>query len=169
MTGTPGSTEPKAVYRQISGLKESQEAIGEVIREAGKTLRIFDYTLENRGFSSPARIEAIRHFLLAGRAHRLMIALHEPEQLERNAPRLVMLLRDFSHAVAIHRTTGQARGATDPFVLADDHSVWHQMHHDHPRAIVALHSPENAIPLEKRFAEIWELSEPAVSAFTTGL
>lgn len=164
--GNPG-TDPS--YRLISGLQESQAAIGEVISQARTTLRIFDYTLENRGFSSPARIESLRHFLVAGRAHRLLIALHEPELLERNAPRLILLLRQFSAAISIHRTTGQARNAADPFVLADDHSVWHQLHHDQPRAIVALHSPGNASPLLQRFGEIWELSEPAVSASTTGL
>ncbi len=166
---TPGNPANEPSYRLITGLQESQAAIGEVIAQARTTLRIFDCTLENRGFSAPARIEALRHFLLAGRAHRLLVALHEPELLERNAPRLILLLRQFSQSIAIHRTTGQARNATDPFVLADDHSVWHQMHHDQPRAIVALHSPENASPLRQRFEEIWELSEPAVSATTTGL
>jgi hypothetical protein len=57
----------------------------------------------------------------------------------------------------------------DPFVLADDHSVWHQMHHTQLRAIVALHSPADSIPILQRFEEIWDQSEPAVSATTTGL
>ena len=35
----------------------------------------------------------------------------------------------------------QARNATDPFVVADDRSVWRQMHYEQPRSIVALHSP----------------------------
>ena len=54
-------------------------------------------------------------------------------------------------------------------MVADDHSVWHLQHHDQPRAIVALHSPQDATPLLHRFDEIWELSEPAISATTSGL
>ncbi len=80
-----------------------------------------------------------------------------------------MLLRQLPASIAIHRTVGQARNATDPFVVADDHSVWHLQHHDQPRAIVALHSPQDAAPLRDRFEEIWELSEPAISATTSGL
>jgi hypothetical protein len=161
--------EPNAVYRQISGVAESRAAIDEVIATAQKSLAIFDYTLGNRGFGDPARIERLRHFLLAGRAHRLRIALHDPEVLERHEPRLLMLLRQLPASIAIHRTVGQARNATDPFVVADDHSVWHLQHHDQPRAIVALHSPQDAAPLRDRFEEIWELSEPAISATTSGL
>ena len=166
---TPGKPETHAVYRQISGLAESKAAIDEVIATAQKSLAIFDYTLGNRGYGDPARIERLRHFLLAGRAHRLRIALHDPEVLERHEPRLLMLLRQLPASIAIHRTVGQARNATDPFVVADDHSVWHLQHHDQPRAIVALHSPQDAAPLRDRFEEIWELSEPAISATTSGL
>jgi hypothetical protein len=166
---TLGKPEPHAVYRQISGLAESRAAIDEVIATAQKSLSIFDYTLGNRGFGDPARIEKLRHFLLAGRAHRLRIALHDPDVLERHEPRLLMLLRQLPASIAIHRTVGQARSATDPFVVADDHSVWHLQHHDQQRAIVALHSPQDAAPLRDRFEEIWELSEPAISATTSGL
>ena len=161
--------DPHAEYRQISGVAESRAAIDEVIATAQKSLAIFDYTLGNRGFGDPARIEKLRHFLLAGRAHRLRIALHDPEVLERHEPRLLMLLRQLPASIAIHRTIGQARNATDPFVVADDLSVWHLQHHDQPRAIVALHSPQDAAPLRDRFEEIWELSEPAISATTSGL
>jgi len=104
-----------------------------------------------------------------GRSHRILIALHETELLERENPRLLTLLRQFPMSIEIHRTLAQARNATDPFVLADDHSVWHQLHVEQQRAVVALHLPADALPISQRFDEIWELSEPAVSATTLGL
>ena len=106
---------------------------------------------------------------MAGRSHRLYIALHNTELLERECPRLLQLLRQFPMSIEIHRTLAQARNAMDPFVVADDHSVWHQLHYEQPRAIVALHSPQDTIPIAQRFDEIWELSEPAVSSTTLGL
>ena len=160
---------PEPSYRPLFGMAESQAAIDEVIGAAQRTLRIFDMTLGQRGFNSPQRVERLRSFLVAGRAHRLLIALHETEQLERECPRLLALLRQFPMSIEIHRTVQQARRAMDPFVVADDHSVWHQLHHEQPRAIVALHSPADASPIAQRFDEIWEFSEPAVSATTLGL
>lgn len=166
----PKTDEPgKREYRPLTGIAESQAAIAEVVGSARRVLRIFDMTLANRGFNSPARTEQLRQFLVAGRAHRLMIALHETDLLERDCPRLITLLRQFPMSIEIHRTLAQAREATDPFVVADDHSVWHQMHFEQPRSIVALHSPTDAIPIAQRFDEIWELSEPAVAATKLGL
>lgn len=165
----PGDKPAKPVYRQLSGMAESVAAIDEVIASAQRTLRIFDISLSNRGFSSPARVEKLRHLLVAGRAHRILIALHETELLERENPRLLLLLRQFPMSIEIHRTLAQARDASDPFVIADDHSVWRQMHYTQPRSIVALHAPADALPIVQRFEEIWDLSEPAVSATTTGL
>lgn len=159
----------KPSYRPIYGNAESSAAIDEVIAAAQRTLRIFDVSLANRGFNTPQRAESVRSFLVRGRAHRLMIALHETDPLERECPRLLQLLRQFPMQIEIHRTLAQARDAHDPFVVADDHSVWHQMHFDQPRAIVAVHSPADAMPIQQRFDEIWELSEPAVSATTLGL
>ena len=159
----------KPSYRPIAGIAESAAAIDEVIANAQRTLRIFDVTLGVRGYNAPGRAEALRQFLVRGRAHRILIALHETEPLERECPRLLQLLRQFPMQIEIHRTLAQARDARDPFVIADDHSVWHQMHFEQPRAIVAIHSPADAMPIAQRFDEIWDLSEPAVSATTLGL
>jgi len=160
---------PEPGYRPISGIAESLAAIDDVIAVAQRTIRVFDIALANRGFNSPARAERLREFFVAGRSHRLLIALHETDALEREVPRLLTLLRQFPMSIEIHRTVAQARNAMDPFVVADDHSVWHQQHFEQPRAIVAIHSPADATPLEQRFEEIWHLSEPAVSATTLGL
>ena len=164
-----GDEPPRRESRQLTGIAESQEAIGEVVVTAQRVLRIFDITLAHRGFNSPARIEQLRRFLVAGRAHRVMIALHDTDPMERDCPRLITLLRQFPMSIEIHRTLAQARNAADPFVVADDHSVWHQLHFEQPRAIVALHSPADAMPIAQRFDEIWDLSEPAISATKLGL
>jgi hypothetical protein len=160
---------PKPQDRPIASIAESLEAIDEVIGAAQRTIKIFDISLSNRGFNSPGRAALLRQFFVAGRAHRLYIALHNTDNLERESPRLLQLLRQFPMSIEIHRTVAQARNAMDPFVVADDHSVWHQLHHEQPRAIFALHSPADATPIVQRFDEIWDLTEPAVSATTLGL
>ena len=160
---------PKPSYRAISGIAESMAAIEEVVGAAEHAIRIFDVSLSNRGFNSPGLTEKLRRFLVAGRSHRIFVALHETTLLDRENPRLLQLLRQFPMSIEIHRTLAQARNANDPFVVADDHSVWHQQHFEQPRAIVALHSPADATPIMQRFDEIWALSEPAVSATTLGL
>ena len=67
----------KPQYRPISGIAESQQAIDEVIAAAVSTIRVFDFSLTNRGFNSPARTDRLREFLAQARSHRLLIALHD--------------------------------------------------------------------------------------------
>lgn len=161
----PGhAQEPARSYRLITSYAESRLAIDEVIAAAKVTLSIFDTNLERMGFGNPARIAGLRAFLLAGRAHRLRIVVHDSTHIERHEARLLALLRELPASIAIHRTVGEACRASDPFVLADDHSVWRQFHHEQPRASVALHSPDDAKPLVDRFEAIWALSEQAVSS-----
>jgi hypothetical protein len=164
-----GARPAEPSYRILTSTADSLGAIDEVIATVERTLKVFDVALSYRAFNSPARIDKLREFLVRGRAHRLLIALHGTEALERECPRLLTLLRQFPMSIEIHRTLGQAQQARDPFVVADDHSVWHQLHFEQPRSIVALHSPTDAMPIAQRFDEIWELSEPAVSATTLGL
>jgi hypothetical protein len=128
MTDTEAA-KPEPSYRQISGLAESQGRDRRGDRGRDHDVAIFDFTLGSRGFNSPARADALRQFVVRGRAHRILIALHEPETLERECPRLLALLRQFPMSIEIHRTLAQARNAADPFIVADDHSMWHQLHY----------------------------------------
>jgi hypothetical protein len=99
---TPADEPPKREYRMLSGIAESQAAIGEVVGCAQRLLRIFDITLAQRGFNTPARIEQLRQFLVAGRAHRILIAPDETDPLERDCPRLRAAGGELAHEDAEH-------------------------------------------------------------------
>jgi hypothetical protein len=157
------------VYRLMTGNVDAVSAIDEVIAKATKSLCIFDHSLKERGFNSPERFEVLREFMRRDRANEIQIALHETDGLERDCPRLIMLLRQFPSAVKIHRTSGQGQQADDPFVIADRAHFWHKLHFEHSRSVLSLNSPGDAKPLLDRFDEIWECSEPAVSATVAGL
>ena len=74
---------PKPSYTPISGPAESIAAIEQVISVARNSIRVFDVSLSNRGFNSPKLTESLRRLLVAGRSHRILIALHDTALLER--------------------------------------------------------------------------------------
>jgi len=157
-------------YRILSGHAEAQEAIDNVIGRAGHILRAFDHDdLGGRGFNGVARDATLRKFLMADRINEMRIVLHETGRLERDCPRLLNLLREHPVAIKIHRATGVALQANDPFIIADDAHFWHQLHYQHPRSVLSLDSTIDAKPMLERFEEIWLSSEVAVSASTIGL
>lgn len=156
-------------HRKIEALSDYALAVDEIIRQASRSLKIFDINLRGAGFNSPARIELLEHFFHLNRANRFTLVLHDTNHLQSECPRLVNLLRLFSHASSVYQTTEEARSASDPFIVADDTHYLHRFHHDYPRALLALNDPEGALDLSRRYGEILNASEPSAPATTLGL
>lgn len=159
---------PNAEYRRFESMVEYEAIIDRLIPLTQNVIRVFDKSL-SRAYNSPQRHEALNQFLLASRTNRLTIILHETENLERNCPRLIQLLRQFSHAVSIRKTLRVARHVYDPFVIFDASHYVHRFHYDHLRAAQGTHDVPGAQELLDRFEEILEASAPAVSANVSGL
>lgn len=153
----------------LSGQREAQLAIDAVLARAKAKLLYFDVTLKDRGFNSPARIAVLRSFLLAKRDNRIHIALHQPESLVHDCPRLVTLAQQFPATLKVHRTLGVAREANDPLLIADDAHFWHHLHHQHPRSVLCLEDAPATASLLERYEQIWELTEATSPGSALGL
>jgi hypothetical protein len=156
-------------HERLEGIRDYTDAIDRVLALAQRNVRIFDRDLEHLGYNTPSRIELLRAFLVSNRGNRLQIVVHDIAYLEGRCPRMVLLLKQFSHAVQIHQTLEHARHAADPLLLVDDAHYLHRFHVDDTRALLALADPQGAEPLLERFREIWDASQPGLSATTLGL
>jgi hypothetical protein len=155
-------------HTRLEGIAQYSAAIDTVIAKAQRRIRVFDRNLENIGFNTPGRQELLRSFLLARRVNHLDIVVHDTGYLSRNCPRMLLLLRQFSHGVSIHQTHAHMQGVYDPFVADGEHYV-HRFHFDDSRSLLALDDPQEARNLNDRFDELWDASFPAVFATTIGL
>lgn len=136
---------------------------------ARRELRIFDPDLSELDINSSPRIEAVANFLRSSRTHRILIALHDVEHVTKRCPRLITLLGSYPAGISIHRTLGDAAKVQDCFVLADGEHLIRRPVTKQPRGVLVLNDPKECQPMRERFDEIWESSEPGVSANTTGL
>ncbi|MDN4057165.1 hypothetical protein QPK31_02895 [Massilia sp. YIM B02769] len=109
----------------------------------------------------------LRTFLMGGGSLRL--ACHDPAHIERNAPRFLRLLRDYSHLVECRQTPRALRQLTDSFCIADNLHVLRRFHSDWMRGEAAFDAPEAVDVPAHRFAALWEESRPALAASVTGL
>ncbi len=162
MSGLLGETVP------LGGIREYEAAIDRVIGMALGRIRIFERRLSAE-YNSPARVAAMRAFLLANRANRIAIVVHDAERIRSECPRLVSLQRQFVNALAIHRTLSLARHVYDPFCVGDGSHYCRRFHYDGMRGSLGLNDAENAAELVRRFEEIWELTQAAVTPTTLGL
>jgi hypothetical protein len=159
---------PQPIHQKLSGEAEIEAALDRLLSRAQRRLCVFDRQL-NRSFVNAVRSDLLRSFLLGNRNNRVRIVLHDASTLARDCPRLLGLLRQFSHAIAIQETEAQAKGAYDPFIIGDDRDLLHRFHYDDARGLLALDDAQATLPFTQRFEELWVASTPAVFATTLGL
>jgi hypothetical protein len=157
------------INQKISTMADYLLAIDTVVGNARHHLKIFDRNLADMGFNTQQRYEALRSFLLGSRNNKLQIVVHDSEYISNHSPRMKLLLTQFSHAIAIHKTLPEAQHLYDPFIIADEEHYVHRFHYEQNQALMGLYDPSNTQSFLKRFDEIWEASEVAVSATTLGL
>ncbi len=162
-----GATGP--VERPLSSIAEQVEAVDALIDRARSQLRIFDVDGREWGWQRAERAERLAAFLRRRRGARIDMIVHETRWLEQSCPRLLALLRTWSHAMAVYRTGPEARGAMDPLIIADDRHFLHRFHVDGARAVLVFDTPSAARPLIERFDEIWATGEPGLSGTVLGL
>ncbi len=160
---------PAPTERLLDTVADQVEAIDTLVARARSSVRVFDGDMSQMGWNRPARIDALVQFLGGSPDARLQIIVHDTRYLQSACPRLVALLRQRSAVMTIYRTGPEARAASDPLVIADDRHFLHRFHVDQPRASLALDAPALAVPLVRRFTEIWATGEPGIDATVLGL
>jgi len=138
-----------------------------VIVRARARLDMFDPDFSVFPLGSSEVDAQLRAFLHGGGVLRL--ALHEPAHIERDAPRFLRLLRDYSHLVECRQTPRSLRQLTDSFCIADGLHVLRRFHSDWPRGEAAFDVPDAADLPSHRFAAIWEESRPTLAPSVAGL
>jgi len=144
-----------------------QQALHALLDRAQATLDMFDPDFALFTLGTPDTDAALRRFLRAGGVLRL--AMHSSAWLEREAPRFLRLLRDYSQSVECRLTPRGLRQLTDSFAIADGIHVVRRFHSDHLRGAAAFDTPDEADLPRERFTAIWAESRPGLHPTVTGL
>ncbi len=156
-------------HRKLNGLAEYSTAIDEVIGLAEREILIFDFSLENLGFNSQQRFGKLQEFLRANPENRLRIVVHDTGYLEKRCPRMLSLLKLFSHNMEIRRTAPELLHVYDPFCVADSEHYARRFHFDDPRGLYARSDLHEGHGLKLRFGQLLDGSEEGVFCDTSGL
>jgi hypothetical protein len=159
----------KTEYQRFAGEAEFQAAVDRLLAQPGRELRIFDPDATALRLNSPARLAQLEQFLRGSRTRRIQIVLHQTEHLTRNCPRMMNLLKLFSHAIQINRTQEEIRNLQDAFIVLDAEHYLRRPVAGHFRGAIGLNDETEALGMRSRFLEIWAASYPGVSSSTAGL
>lgn len=156
-------------HTPFDGVADYIAALDQVCASASHSLIVFEKNYEDLGFNAEARYDVLRRFLLASNNNRLRLLAHDPQHLMRFCPRMMMLLRQFSHSMSIYQTPQHLHHITEPFAVADENSFVRRFHFDDTRGVLAHNDPSGALELKSRFEEMWTSSHPCASPTTLGL
>ncbi len=131
------------------------------------TLDMFDPDFAVFSLGASGTEEALRHFLRRG-GH-LRLAMHDSGHIERNYPRFMRVLQDYSHRMECRLTPRSLRTLTDSFCIGDGVHIVRRFHSDHMRGEAVFDSPADTEISRERFVGIWAESLPGLHATTTGL
>jgi len=157
------------IYERFDTNEGFQACIERLLGQPGRELRVFDPDGAALRLNEPARIEALAGFLLASRTRRLYLVVHNTDHVTRQCPRLLTLLRRFSHAMQINRTHEEIREVQDSFLLLDSMHYVRRPVAALFKGAMGLGDENEGQALRGRFGEIWAASYPAVSSTTIGL
>lgn len=157
----------EAVVSKFSSHAEFGAHWLDCVGRANATLLMFDPDFAVFPLGSSASDAALRAFL--GRGGHIQMAMHLPTHIEREYPRFMRLLMDYSHRIECRVTNRQLRTLTDSFCIADGKHIVRRFHSDHMRGEAAFSSPASTEISAERFTGIWAESLPGLHATTTGL
>ena len=160
---------PEAEYQRFESEGDYQLALERVLEQPGRELRIFDPDLKPLRLNSPARIAQLEKFLRASRTRKIYIAVHHTEHLTRHCPRMMELLKLFTHSIQINRTHEEIRDLQDAFLVLDAQHYVRRPVAEHFRGALGLNDETEAQSMRARFQEIWSASYPGVASTTIGL
>ena len=157
------------IYERFDTNEGFHTSIDRLLKQPGRELRVFDPDGAALRLNDAQRIAQLDRFLLSSRTRRLYLVVHNTDHLTRQCPRLMTLLRRFSHAMQINRTHEEIREVQDAFLLLDAMHYVRRPMATLFRGAIGLGDENEGQALRGRFGEIWAASYPAVSSTTVGL
>jgi hypothetical protein len=157
------------IYERFDTNEGFRAAVDRLLEQPGRELRVFDPDGAALRLNDAQRIAQLDRFLLSSRTRRLYLVVHNTDHLTRQCPRLMTLLRRFSHAMQINRTHEEIHEVQDAFLVLDSMHYVRRPMATLFRGAIGLGDENEAQALRGRFGEIWAASYPAVSSTTVGL
>ncbi|MDO9221148.1 MAG: hypothetical protein Q7T90_08980 [Thiobacillus sp.] len=148
---------------------ELHAAFDALLTRTLRQLRLYDQDLSLFALDQPQRHAALRALCVAGAGHRIELLLDDVHRISRDCPRLMQLVRDFSHVIEIRQADPDAPRPEQAFVVADHHSALIRADKTALRGALHLDDASRTINLHHSFEAMWQRSQTHVSATTLGL
>jgi hypothetical protein len=148
---------------------ECRAAFDTLLARSPRELRLHDRDLDLWQLEDATRHAALRALCVAGDGHRIECLLDDTRHVARNHPRLMQLVRDFSHVLVIRQLDPDTPRPDHACVLADRHAILVRADKASPHGTLHLDDPARAAAFHQDFESMWQRAQAPLSATTLGL
>lgn len=148
---------------------EYRTAFDTLLSHTQRQIRLYDHDLSLFDIDQQPRHASLRALCVAGGGRRIELLLDDIQHVARNYPRLMQLVRDFSHVIEIRQADPVAPRPDQAFVLADRQGVLLRADKTAVHGTLHLDDPRTAVALNHDFEAMWQRSQTSVTATTLGL
>ncbi len=146
-----------------------QERLLALAARARHEFLVYSPQLDARLFNTRELTQALTDFAARDRHNQVRFLVEDADQTVRDNDRVVRLCQRMSDFVQLRRVGEEHLGLHELFVVIDHVGYLHQPDTANPEWVSALAHPRAAVPLAKRFYEMWDRSEPVSAIHAVGL
>ena len=148
---------------------EFRAAFDALLASSLRQLRLYDHDLSLLDIDHLPRHTALRALCVAGGGRRIELLLDDISRVTRDQPRLMQLVRDFSHVLEIRQADPDAPRPDQAFVLADRHGVLLRADKTAVHGTLHLDDARDSVTWQQSFESMWQRSQARVTATALGL
>lgn len=148
---------------------EFRAAFDTLLTGTPRQLRLYDHDLDLLDIDHQPRHASLRALCVVGGGRRIELLLDDISRVARDHPRLMQLVRDFSHVIEIRQADPNIPRPDPAFVLADRHGVLVRVDKAAVHGTLHPDDPASATPLHQSFEGMWQRAPASVTATTLGL
>lgn len=165
--GTPPPAPPRRIT--IASHAELRTAVQDLLARAHLEVCAAHRSLALLGLGELKLVEALRVLLARGPRARVRLLADDGDWLERKAPRLRSLQRDYSHALQFRLSAQTEKVGDAALLIVDARSYLQLASSAYPRGVLAFDAPAEARGLQQDFERRWEAAGYDLPAQPLGL
>lgn len=155
---------------QIESWGEYETGAREAISRSNSSVLLFDPDLANTGLERAAGVEQLTALLLrSAQPQAIRILLRDGTHLGRNCPRLLKLLTDFGHRIAVKVVSEGPALPETAFLVGDGTHLLIRFHHARPRGKLSSADASACAQCTAQFETLWATAGPGPSTVPLGL
>lgn len=153
----------------LTSWSDHRQAVTDTLAAALRQIDLFERDLARIGLDQRTTVETLAHWFAAHERSQLRLVVPDLDLLRARQPHFMVLAERWGHRLSVRKTPDHLAHLPDCMVIADARFATIRFQHDQARSVALTDAPEDVLPYQTRFDELWAECSESLGARTLGL